>query len=37
MKKDKAWIKDLINEEGIVMNRNSLGRHDNQNWKNENN
>lgn len=36
MKKDKAWLKDLINEEGIVMNRNSLGRHDAQYWKNEN-
>ncbi len=36
MKKDKEWLKGLINEEGTVMDMNSLGRHDGQYWKNEN-
>ena len=36
MKKDKAWLKGLINEEGIAMDMNLLGRHDEQYWKNEN-
>ena len=36
MKKDKEWLKGLINEEGIVMDMNLLGRHDDQYWKNEN-
>lgn len=34
--KDKEWLKSLINEEGIVMDMNLLGRHDEQYWKNEN-
>lgn len=36
MKKDKEWLKGLINEEGTVVDMNSLGRHDGQYWKNEN-
>ena len=36
MKKDKEWLKGLINEEGIVMDMDLLGRHDEQSWKNEN-
>lgn len=36
MKKDKEWLKCLINEEGIVIDMNLLGRFDEQYWKNEN-
>jgi hypothetical protein len=36
MKKDKEWLKGLINEEGIVMDMHLLGRLDEQYWKNEN-
>lgn len=36
MKKDKEWLKGLINEEGVVMDMHLLGRHDGQYWKNEN-
>ena len=36
MKKDKKWLKGLINEEGIFMDMHLLGRIDKQYWKNEN-
>ena len=36
MKKDKEWLKFLINEEGIIMDMHLLGRLDEQYWKNEN-